>query len=485
MADNFPVVAANESIQEASGKQRRRSLTMDQAELTKRLRSASDLYNQGKCVEALALLDTLEQALPNTREIMWMRAQCLRRLERLDETSQVCGALIALFGDERAIAMKEDLVRLAAPLTTHSGLDDAPRRGHRILGIDMARSLAIFLMIIENYKNAMEAHGDKPGWLVWFFSHIEGRAAPAFVTIMGAGLVLLAHKALESGDSALRRDSTSRVIKRGVFIVVLGVFNYQIWPGDILHFYGFYMALCALFLFRPSWTPLAGAAAVMIVAYIVNQAFDARIGWENGHIWYNGYLTPRGFIRNTFLNGYHPVFPWTAYALVGMWLARRPIFDKEGRRRYLLIFIPITLLLEFAMSFPGFLRLFRDPGTGVAFIDGILRLLVTRPSLLVMLARQLAAISVILVCLELADRFQGSRIIGALSATGRMSLTHYLAHTLLVLGPMFLLGVLQQSRMTSFLMSCGFFAAAVTFSVVYSRRFKLGPLEALMRRITG
>ncbi len=368
---------------------------------------------------------------------------------------------------------------------THSGLDDAPRKGHRILGIDMARSLAIFFMVIENYKNAMEADGKGPGWLVWFFSHIEGRAAPAFVTIMGAGLALLAHKALESGDSALRRDSTLRIIKRGVFLVVLGIFNYQVWPGDILHFYGFYMVLCALFLFRPSWTSLAAAALVMIVACFINRIFDNKIGWENGHIWYNGYLTPGGFVRNTFLNGYHPVFPWTAYALVGMWLARQPVFEKEGRRRCLLIFIPITLLFEFAMTFPGFLRFFRHPDMGVAFADGMLRFLTVEPDLIVMSARQLVAISAILVCLELADRFRTSRIINALATTGRMSLTHYLAHTTLVLGPMLILDILQQDRMTSFLISCGFFAAAVTFSVLYSRRYTLGPLEALMRRVTG
>jgi len=349
----------------------------------------------------------------------------------------------------------------------------------------MARSLAIFLMVIENYKNAMEAHDGGPRWLVWFFSHIEGHAAPAFVTIMGAGLALLAHKALESDDPALRRDSTSRVIKRGIFLVALGVVHYQPWPGDILHFYGFYMALCALLLFRPSWMSLAAAAGVMLVAYVINQTFDGRIGWENGYIWYNGYLTPRGFVRNTFLNGYHPVFPWTAYALVGMWLARRPIFEKEGRRRYLLIFLPITLLFEFALSFPGFLHFFYHPNTGMAVVDDLLRLMIIKPRPLIMIARQLVAISAILVCLELADRFRKSRVIETLATTGRMSLTHYLAHTFLVLGPMFLLGILQQSRMTSFLIACGFFASAVTFSVFYSKWFKLGPLEALMRRVAG
>ncbi len=369
--------------------------------------------------------------------------------------------------------------------TMNPDLESTPKRGHRILGIDMARSLAIFLMVIENYKNAMQAHGDGPRWLIWFFSHTEGRAAPAFVTLMGVGLALLAHKALASDESAPKWDSISRVIKRGIFLVVLGVFHYQLWPGDILHFYGFYMALCALLLFRPSWTPLAAAAVVMIVAYIINQTFDDEIGWENGYIWYNGYLTPSGFVRNTFLNGYHPVFPWTAYALVGMWLAQRPIFDKNGRRRYLLFFLPITLLFEFAISPPGFRHFFHHPDTGVAFVDGMLRLVTIKPYPLTMLARQLVAISAILVCLELADRFRKSRAIEALASTGRMSLTHYLAHTFLVLGPMFLLGVLQQDRLTSFLISCGFFAAAITFSVLYSTRFKLGPLEALMRRVAG
>jgi uncharacterized protein len=368
--------------------------------------------------------------------------------------------------------------------TKNACVDDTSPKGHRIIGIDMARSLAIFLMVIENYKNAMYAHGDGPAWLIWFFSRIEGRAAPAFVTIMGVGLALLAHKAMESDDASPKWNSIWCIIKRGLFLVAVGVFHYYLWPGDILHFYGFYMALCALLLFRPSWTCLAAAAVVMIVAIIINLIFDRHIGWENGHVWYNGYYTPSGFIRNTFLNGYHPVFPWTAYAFVGMWLAQRPIFNKQGRRRYLLFFIPITLLSEFAISFPSFINFFGHPDTGIFLLDKILHLLVLRPHALTMFARVLVAISAILVCLELSDLFRKSRIIDALATTGRMSLTHYLAHTSLVLGPMLMFGMLMQSRMTSFLIACGFFVTAITFSVLYSRWFKLGPLEALMRRIT-
>jgi uncharacterized protein len=382
--------------------------------------------------------------------------------------------------------MKQVLLCPATPTPAHCQLEEVPKKGHRLLGIDMARSIAIFLMVIENYTNAMEAYNNSPGWLVWFYKHMEGRAAPAFVTIMGAGLVLLAHKVRESGDAAFKRDTTLVVVKRGLFLLVLGVFNYQIWPGDILHFYGFYMAICALLLFTPSWTTLAGAAVVMVISYVINQTFDARIGWEYGeHIWYNGYLTPRGFVRNTFLNGYHPIFPWTAYAMLGMWLAHQPIFDRTGRRRYLLVFLPITVLLEWAMSYPGLMEIIYYPYTGVAFVDTVVRVVLSRPDALRMLARVLVAISLVLVCLELADRFQKSRVIAALAATGRMSLTHYLAHTCLVLGPMLYWGVLHQTRLVSFLIACGFFAAAITFSMLYSKRYKLGPLEAVMRGIAG
>ena len=106
---------------------------------------------------------------------------------------------------------------------THS--INAPKKGHRILGIDMARSLAILFMVIENYGNSMGAFDGGSGWLYWFFRFISGYAAPGFVTLMGMGLVLLTHKAMESGDSALRQEKTWTILKRGLFLVVLGLFN--------------------------------------------------------------------------------------------------------------------------------------------------------------------------------------------------------------------------------------------------------------------
>lgn len=468
---------------------------MGDNEFKTRYRKAVELYRQGKCAEALNVLDALDQAVPNKREIMWPRAQCLQRLGRTDDAIEVCDALIAQFGDERAIAMKQEMfsrgfdVPESAPAAypaARSELDHTPKKGHRIIGIDLARAIAIFGMVIVNYKNAMSARGGLPDWLIWCLDRFEGRASVTFVTLAGMGLVLLSYKARESGDSALKRASTSRIFKRALFLLVIGMLNYQIWPGDILHFYGFYMAMAALLLFTPSWTPLVGAAAVLVVTFFLNETFDHSIGWENGHRWYNGYLTPVGFVRNTFLNGYHPVFHWAAYCMVGIWLARRKIFDRNRRRLYLLVCIPLAVLVESADNYRPLTMMLWRPDTGVELLDTLMHLLVMRPYLVSFLARQLVAISVILVSLELADRFQNSRIIGALATTGRMALTHYLGHTILVIGPLFLLGTLEgHSRLFSLLLACGYLAAAVTFSVLYAKRFKQGPLEALMRLICG
>jgi uncharacterized membrane protein YeiB len=400
-----------------------------------------------------------------------------------------------LFGDERAIQLKQELTRASLGLddekptaqpVVHSELDFVPKSGHRIIGIDLARAFAIFGMVLVNYKNAMEAYAGASPLFTFFLERLDGRMSVTFVTLAGMGLVFLSQKAWDTRDRTLIRSSYARIVKRSLFILVLGILNYQIWPGDILHFYGFYLCLGALFLFTPSWAALAGAAGIIVLTFIAYPMIDATRGWENGHRWYTDFLTPNGWARNTFLNGYHPVLPWAAYCMVGVWFARRSIFDREERWPYLIVIVPVALFSEIVTEMPGFGGMLMRTDTGIAPLNDLLHLLVKRPYVLNMLSRQMVALATILISLELADRFQDSRVIGALAKTGRMALTHYLGHTLLVLGPMYLAGVMApHTRLFSVAVGVGYFAFAVGFSVLWSRRFKQGPLEAVMRRICG
>ena len=61
----------------------------------------------------------------------------------------------------------------------------------RIIGLDVARCLAIFGMVIVNYREALGEPEDGPAWLVSFSSNIEGKASATFVVLAGIGLSLL------------------------------------------------------------------------------------------------------------------------------------------------------------------------------------------------------------------------------------------------------------------------------------------------------
>ena len=78
----------------------------------------------------------------------------------------------------------------------------------RILGFDIARALAIFGMVIVNFKIAMEAQTGTHFWL-GFAQLFEGRASALFVILAGVGISLKQDGSL-SGLVFLRIDGNLR-----------------------------------------------------------------------------------------------------------------------------------------------------------------------------------------------------------------------------------------------------------------------------------
>lgn len=70
----------------------------------------------------------------------------------------------------------------------------------RVIGYDLARALAVFGMVIVNFKIVMGAEKNGPEWLVDFVGLLDGRAAATFVVLAGAGLSLLCQKGRTLGD---------------------------------------------------------------------------------------------------------------------------------------------------------------------------------------------------------------------------------------------------------------------------------------------
>ena len=76
--------------------------------------------------------------------------------------------------------------------------------------------------------------------------------------------------------------------------------------------------------------------------------FDYETGWNWRSLEYTGLWTADGLLRHLFFNGFHPVVPWTAFLLLGMWLGRQDVGSPACRRRLLLGGATVALVAESA-----------------------------------------------------------------------------------------------------------------------------------------
>ncbi len=97
-----------------------------------------------------------------------------------------------------------------------------------------------------------------------------------------------------------------------------------------------------------------------------------------------------------------------------------------------------------------------------------------------------AATTITGISLLLGHRLQHSKLLNVVTPAGRHSLTLYIAHILLGMGPVALLGEIGTLSVFASLMTAIVFCGlSLLFSYYWSRHFKRGPAESLMRRLAG
>jgi len=79
-------------------------------EATKRFRESDTFFREGRYHEALYVLEELDKAYPNSKNVMFPKALCLDRLGRTGEAVAICDALILQFNDPRAQTLKDQLL---------------------------------------------------------------------------------------------------------------------------------------------------------------------------------------------------------------------------------------------------------------------------------------------------------------------------------------------------------------------------------------
>lgn len=355
----------------------------------------------------------------------------------------------------------------------------------RIEGLDVARALALFGMVVVNFRLATGAdHGRE--WLLSLASLFEGRASALFVVLAGIGLSLMTARARGHAEVDVVRQQRRGVVRRGLLLFVVGSAYTAIWPADILHYYGLYFIFAALVLVWSDRALLWLAAAVILAFPLLLLVFDYEAGWDWASLTYQDSWLPLGMIRRLFFNGFHPVLPWLAFLLWGMWLGRRDLTDPRFRRRLLVGALIVWAVVE--GSFWGLGLWVREqfaatPGSDLAVLTSTAMM---PPLPQYVLSAAASATAVVVLCTAAALQQPKALWVQALSATGRLSLTLYVAHVIVGMGILEALGRLGgQSIEFSWLAALLFCLAAVVVSLFWLRWFRTGPLEWCFRKIAG
>jgi uncharacterized protein len=355
----------------------------------------------------------------------------------------------------------------------------------RIPGFDLARAWAIFGMFIVNFQITFGNFTDQTP-MNRFLNLFTGNSSAAFVILAGMGVSLLTFR--PEAEAAEKKRLQKIVLNRSWFLFALGLLLYPWWPGDILHFYGGYMHLAAFFLFVNNRWLLGMVAFLLAGFHLLLFVIPYETGWDFERFVYLDFWTIPGFLRNTIYNGWNPIFPWAAFFFLGMWLGRLQWQLRRVKiaalKGALLVFLPLEALMFMA-------------GKG-AFSPDVTRFLLSDyvpPFLPFMLSCGSAAVLLIVICLWLGERFEASSLAKTLAATGQMTLTHYVIHltlgmlTLSVLTgqpyglPMNPNGTASPTYILMF--SAAWFLGSMVFSYLWKKRFEKGPVEMLMRRLTG
>ncbi len=331
----------------------------------------------------------------------------------------------------------------------------------RLKALDAARYLAFCGMVLVNFRIAA---GVEPGrdWASALVDALEGRAAALFVVLAGVGI-------------GLSQISASLLLRRAAFLFGLGLINMTVFDADILHFYALYFVVGVAFLTATTRGLWLGALGIVALSVLAMLGFDYDRGWDWATLTYTDLWTLPGFLRNALFNGWHPVLPWAAFLLIGMAIGRTQLQTLCIQHRLIIWGFAAAVLALFPQMLIHEPELMAWLGT-----ESI------PPGPFYVMAGAGTACLIIGLSLKLWPVIERAKLAPALVAPGKQSLTLYMAHILIGMGILDEVGLLDGSLTAPQIVGYAllFCAASSLFALMWFRRFKRGPLEALMRWAT-
>jgi uncharacterized protein len=355
----------------------------------------------------------------------------------------------------------------------------------RIIGFDLARAYAIFGMYIVNFNIVFGNYNDT-SLAGKFLSLFSGNSSTVFVMLAGMGVALMTNRPSYTTEEKSKIRST--INKRAWFLFVLGLLLFLWWPADILHFYGGYMHIAALLLFLDKRYYLFAATFAVLIFHFLLLVLPYETGWNFETLQYKDFWTINGFIRNTFYNGWNSIFPWLAYFTVGMYLGRLDwTLSRTQFKMFIIglfVFTSVTLLQYVSNSLPinEDIKFFINADYLPPFLPFVLS---TLGFGLIMIA----------VFMFISKFLSQNKFANDLAKTGQMTLTHYISHLTIgmiifatVTGKEFEGKMNEQTPLHPliiFTFATVYFILSFYFSKLWTKKYKNGPFETLMRKIAG
>ncbi|WP_435864805.1 DUF418 domain-containing protein [Streptomyces umbrinus] len=387
----------------------------------------------------------------------------------------------------------------AATPTTAS----APSTG-RLIGIDLARGLAVFGM----YAAHVGPDPSVGGPLGFVLELARGRSSALFALLAGFSLVLITGRPHPRTGRA-GRQAVGRILIRSVVLVALG-FALTALDTDvdvILAFYGLtFLAVLPLYRLRVRTLAAIGAASALVmpqVLYVIRQSIDNG-DWSDTVIGRDplARISDTDGLVELLFSGEYPVLTWMPFMIVGMVVARLDLGRARVRARLALAGSGLAVLgyggswlaLRLVPHAHATVAAATDGDSGasawwsdtVGYItDGTPAawLLVAAPhsqTTFSILGNTGAALLVVAACVAVTARMpRVTRLAAPVAAVGMISLTAYVLHILAI----YVVGMEDETG-PALVALLAFIATAMLVAAVWTRRFRRGPLEYLLHATT-
>lgn len=357
-----------------------------------------------------------------------------------------------------------------------------PPLARRVVFLDVARALAMIGVVMMNASSVVypiEMSGNRvPSLLTELVNGglnllMSGRARTMLMVLLGAGVVLAWRAAARRGG----RPAAVMLRRYAVLGLLFGLPHLAVFDGDILTQYSvaalLLTPLVPLLLGGSRRRPLV-AAAVLFAAVPVSDLL----------------LSP--FFEGFSWGSLVVLLPQTlGFFCVGVWLARRPELTAEpgtgteGSSRLplrMLVFGVVAQGLSVVLGLVGSVVFPTEFGADGAPVRSV------GETVVILLGNTLLNLGGALLYLGLVWWLvlrgrRASRVLGALAPLGRMTLTVYLGSTavfLAVMGPFE--GTIP--TLAQYALAAAYFVATAVLAHLWSRRFRLGPLEWVWRSLT-